>query len=127
MVDEEQGILDVYEPAPLHESDSGPDGIPVAPVISHQAALEGLEVLCLFRLQNRHGIYKKANWWMLLYIERNGILRACSDPYSNTAQSAMGRPICQWEATAGWAGPYTNGANDRPIEGMGPAHSPICI
>jgi len=28
----------------------------------------------------------------------------------------MGRPIGQWDATAGWAGPYTNGANDRPIE-----------
>ena len=27
----------------------------------------------------------------------------------------MGRPIGQWDATAGWAGPYTNGANDRPI------------
>jgi len=25
------------------------------------------------------------------------------------------RPIGQWDATAGWAGPYTNGANDRPI------------
>ena len=28
----------------------------------------------------------------------------------------MGRPIGQWDATAGWAGPFTNGANDRPIE-----------
>jgi len=28
----------------------------------------------------------------------------------------MGRPIGQWDATAGWAGPYTNGANYRPIE-----------
>ena len=28
----------------------------------------------------------------------------------------MGRPIGQWDATAGWAGPYTNGANDHPIE-----------
>jgi len=26
------------------------------------------------------------------------------------------RPSQQWDATAGWAGPYTNGANDHPIE-----------
>ena len=25
------------------------------------------------------------------------------------------RPSQQWDATAGWAGPYTNGANNRPI------------
>ena len=36
------------------------------------------------------------------------------------------RPIGQWDATAGWAGPYTNGANDRPIHQSGD-HNNILI
>jgi len=38
----------------------------------------------------------------------------------------MGRPIGQWDATAGWASPYTNGANDRPIHQSGD-HNNILI
>jgi len=48
--EEEQRILDAYEPAPLHESDSDPDDTPDVPVISYQVALGSIEVLLLFRL-----------------------------------------------------------------------------
>ncbi|KAF8422176.1 hypothetical protein EV426DRAFT_706320 [Tirmania nivea] len=52
--EEEQCILDTYEPAPLHESDSEGDDTPDIPLVSYAAALEGLETLRLFRLQNPH-------------------------------------------------------------------------
>ena len=38
--EEEQRILDTYEPAPLHESDSDPDDTPDVPVISYLAVLK---------------------------------------------------------------------------------------
>ena len=47
-----------------------------------------------------------------------------ASPYVLT-HSAI-RPIGQWDATAGWAGPYTNGANDRPIHQSGD-HNNILI
>ena len=31
----------------------------------------------------------------------------------------MFRPVQQWGAVAGWAGPYTNRTNDRPIHQSG--------
>jgi len=40
----------------------------------------------------------------------------CSDPFINTAQSAMGRHICQLDAIAGWDGPFTNRTSEQPIE-----------
>ena len=40
-------------------------------------------------------------------------LNRCSDPLSNTAQPAMDRAIAEWDAIAGWAVPFTNGANDQ--------------
>ena len=52
--EEKQRILDTYEPAPLHESDSEGDDTPDVPLVSYAAALEGLETLCRFRLQNPH-------------------------------------------------------------------------
>ena len=48
----EQHILDTYEPAPVHESDSDAGDIQDVAVISCKAALEALELLRLFRLQN---------------------------------------------------------------------------
>ena len=42
-----------------------------------------------------------------VYVMKMGV--RCSDPFSNTAQSAMGRPNGQWDATAGWAGPLLTG------------------
>ena len=41
--EEEQRILDTYEPAPVHESDSDADDTPVAPVISYKVAFENLQ------------------------------------------------------------------------------------
>jgi len=43
-----------YEPILLQDSDSDPEGTQDVPIISYQAALEGLEALRLFRLQNSH-------------------------------------------------------------------------
>jgi len=50
--EEEQRILDTYEPTPVHESDSGADNIQDVPVIPYKTALEGLEALRFFRLKN---------------------------------------------------------------------------
>ncbi|KAF8457958.1 hypothetical protein BGX38DRAFT_1138959 [Terfezia claveryi] len=53
--EEEQCILDTYERAPLHESDSDADGTPDGPLSHIQLRLrEGLEALRLFRLQNQN-------------------------------------------------------------------------
>ena len=43
----------------------------------------------------------------------------CSDPFSNTAHPAIDRAIAEWDAIAGWAVLFTNGANDRPIHQSG--------
>jgi len=50
----EEAILNTYEPTPVHEFDSDADNIQDLPVISYKTALEGLEALGLFRLQNPH-------------------------------------------------------------------------
>ena len=47
--EEEQRILDTYEPTPLQESDSDPDDVP-----SIYFLLQSLENLGLFRLENPH-------------------------------------------------------------------------
>jgi len=49
-----RSILDPYEPILLQDSDANPEGMQDVPIISYQAALEGLEALRLFRLQNPH-------------------------------------------------------------------------
>jgi len=53
---EEQCILNTYEPAPVHESDPAgddiQDDIQDIAVVSYRAALEVLELLRFFRLQN---------------------------------------------------------------------------
>jgi len=59
VVEGEQRILEIYEPAPLHESDSGPDDIPVVSAISYKTTLEGREILFLCRLQNPHVVTKR--------------------------------------------------------------------
>ena len=45
--EEEQYILDTYELAPAHESDSDQDDTPDVPVISGKVSLESLEALPL--------------------------------------------------------------------------------
>ena len=47
----EQRILDTYEPAPVHESDSDLDGTPNIPVIPYHGALESVETPRLTRPQ----------------------------------------------------------------------------
>ena len=59
-LEEEQRIPDIYEATPVHEFDSDPDNIHDLPVISYKTALEGLEALRLFRLQNPHVPSQKA-------------------------------------------------------------------
>ena len=54
MEEEKQRILDTYEPILLQDSDSDPEGMQDVPIISYQAALEGLEALYLVRLLNPH-------------------------------------------------------------------------
>ena len=49
---EEQCILDTYEPAPVYESEPDGDDIQDIAVLPYQTALKVLELLRLFRLQN---------------------------------------------------------------------------
>ena len=44
--------MDIFEPAPVYESDPDGDDIQDIAIVSYQAALEVLELLRLFRLQN---------------------------------------------------------------------------
>ena len=72
--EEEQRILDTYDPAPLHESDSDPDDISDVPVISYQVAPDCIEALRLFRLQNPHVNIKKGEQVEdILYREKRDI------------------------------------------------------
>ena len=74
VVEEEQRILDTYDPTPIQESDSDPDDIPVVPVISYKTALEGLEALRLFRLQNPYvNLQKGEQLDAALYREKRDI------------------------------------------------------
>jgi len=74
--EEEQRILDTYGPILLQGSDSNPEGIQDVPIISYQAALEGLETLRLFLLQSpRKPTARRADAWRLFCIEKSGILR----------------------------------------------------
>jgi len=52
--EEAQRILDTYEPILLEDSDPHLEDMQDVPIISDQAALEGLEALRLFRLQKPH-------------------------------------------------------------------------
>jgi len=66
--------LDTYESAPLHESDSEPGDTPDVPSISYTAALEFLDGLRLFRLQNPHVNRQKGEQLeALLYREKRDI------------------------------------------------------
>ena len=68
VVEEDQRILDTYEPAPLQESDSDPDDVPS---ISDKTALQGLENLHLSRLENPHiNPHKGGQVEALLYREK---------------------------------------------------------
>ena len=72
--EEEQRILDTYQPAPVYESDSDAGDIQDVPVISCKAALEGLELLRLFRLQNPHvNLQRGEQTEGLLYREKQDI------------------------------------------------------
>ena len=76
MEEEEQCVLDTYEPASLHESDSDAENFRDVPVISckFRAALEGLEFLHLFRPHNPHVNLKKGEQLEdLLYREKRGM------------------------------------------------------
>ena len=66
--------LDTYESAPLHESDSEAGDTPDVPIISYTAALEFLDGLRLFRLQNPHVNRQKGEQLeALLYREKRAI------------------------------------------------------
>ena len=71
----EQRILDTYEPAPVYESDSDAGDIQDVAVISCKAALEALELLRLFRLQNPHVNLQRSEQMEGFCIEKSGILR----------------------------------------------------
>ena len=71
----EQHILDTYEPAPVHESDSDAGDIQDVAVISCKAALEALELLRLFRLQNPRINLQRSEQMEGFCIEKSGILR----------------------------------------------------
>ncbi|KAF8431736.1 hypothetical protein BGX38DRAFT_1146566 [Terfezia claveryi] len=88
--EEEQRILDTYEPAPLQESDSDSDDIPS---ISYKLALGALETLRLFRLQHPHlSLQKREQLEGLLYREstRHGSKDAASDKYHGVFHAALG-------------------------------------
>ena len=66
-------MLDTYEPAPLHESDSDFDDIPSISY-THKVALDSLADLCLFRFQNAHVSSQKGGQLEpLLYREKRDI------------------------------------------------------
>ena len=72
--EEEQRILDTYEPAALHESDSEADEISNVLIISYIAALDFLEGLRLFRLRDPHVNRQKGEQLeALLYREKRDI------------------------------------------------------
>ena len=56
---EEQCILDTYEPAPVYESDPDGGNIQDIAVVSYQAALEVLELLRLFSSSESSSIYNE--------------------------------------------------------------------
>ncbi|KAF8453669.1 hypothetical protein BGX38DRAFT_392308 [Terfezia claveryi] len=90
IAEEEQRILDTYEPAPLQESDSDSDDIPS---ISYKVALEALETLRLFRLQHPLlSLQKREQLEGLLYREstRHGSKDAASDKYHGVFYAALG-------------------------------------
>ena len=90
--EEEQRILDTYEPAALHESDSEADEISNVPMISDTAALDFLEGLSLFRLQNPHvSRHKGEQLEALLYREKRDIENLQGMARSTQQQSTVTR------------------------------------
>ena len=88
--EEEQRILGTYEPAALHESDSEADEISNVPIISYTAALDFLEGLRLFRLQNPHVNRQKGDQLeALLYRERRNIENLQGMARSTQQQSTL--------------------------------------
>jgi len=84
--EEEQRILDTYESAPLHESGPEAGDTPDVPIASYTAALQFLDGLRLFRLQNPHVNRQKGEQLEALLYREKWVYKAWLMAHSNKQQ-----------------------------------------